>query len=244
MNAFSPQRPLSYVTYRHLFMRALFPLMAHIPYVLLKRHYLPISTLANNDSLDILTAKDMVEDWTNLCSFSAYVNRLKVTDKGRETHLKIYFSDNSTLTLRLVHSLSYVGLTWVDVEAVLGQALINREGIKIADTQFYLEYTYLSAVLSRKPVDNEQVYYFCDQSPLVQAQLLGQFKQRYPVKANSLAELFACTFQHRRRVVSILESLPHNRWRTRVRQMAKQSWRRFWVMPVMQRATRLATGMR
>ncbi|MEO1451149.1 MAG: hypothetical protein AAFV07_16585 [Bacteroidota bacterium] len=244
MNAYSLHRSLNYVTYRHLFMRALFPSVSHLSYVLLKRHFLPVSSLGNSKSLNILTAKSTVEDWINLCSFSPYVQRLDRQEKARKTYLGIQFSDGSSLTLHLVHSLSYLGLTWIDVESVLQQATINREGVKIADPHFYLEYTYLSAVLSRRPVDSEYVYYFCDRPAAFQTRLLRKFKQRYPVQATSLAELFACTYQHRRRVMTMLESLPHNKWSLRFRHLAQHSWKRFKGITWLQRATRFATGIR
>lgn len=244
MNAYTRHRSLNHVTYRHLFMRALFPSVAHLPYVLLKRHFLPISSLGNNKELEILTAKSTLEEWKNLCSYSPYINELETKEKPRETHLLIHFSDGSSLNLRMVHSLSYLGLTWVDITSVLEQATINREGVKIADQLFYLEYTYLAAVLSRKPVDSEYVYFFCDQPMIQQEKLLASFKSRYPVQATSLAELFAKTFQHRRSVVNMLESLPHNRWGIRIRHLARHSWKRLKVIPFMQRASRFATGVR
>lgn len=244
MNAFSHSGPLTYVTYRHLFLRSLFPSVAHLPYILLNRHFLPISSLGNHEVLDILAAKSIVEDWANLCKFSPYVQQLKTQDKGNESLLHIQFTDGSHLCLRIMHSLSYLGLTWVDVEAVLDQAIINRGGIKVAESYFYLEYSYLSAVLSRRSVDSEYVYHFSHFPEPIQQQLLRRFKRQYPVKAGSLDELFARTFQHRRRVVSILESLPHNQWRTRLPQLARHYWIRLRMLPLMQRASRFATGIR
>ncbi|MEL7339547.1 MAG: hypothetical protein AAGM67_03605 [Bacteroidota bacterium] len=134
---------LQRLTHRHLFFRALIPAISNLDYGILIPPNCSLSVLGDLKEVVVCVPLHEREDWRTVCTTSPFVKNCKAVEKIDGLYVNIEFKDGSQLKLQLLSQFGYRGRDSQQIEDILPEVLIHRDGIKIADVCQVVEFHWL-----------------------------------------------------------------------------------------------------
>lgn len=195
---------LNRLTHRHLFLRSLVPAIGNLDYGFLVPENASLSLLGDLPEISVAINTHELEDWKTAATASPFVSRYQQTQKATQTNLALSFQDGSNLNLVLVQAFCYRDKPFLEQAVVLENAMIHRDGIKIANICHAVEYHWLKSHASKSkfPIDFRPL--LLGQAPERQVEAAQYICDKYDLESHRLFHLLTHTPTYRKAIDNVM----------------------------------------
>ncbi|UTW63938.1 hypothetical protein KFE98_07310 [bacterium SCSIO 12741] len=203
--------PLPQEDVKMLFLQDFFGRMANSTYALLKFHENQLEELQPGSDLDILIPKANLEPIKSYLKKYPGVVRARFVDKSFMTTAELHLSDNSFLSLDLLHSFKYKAKAMMNPERMLLTARQEMYGLALPDEVLDFEFVFLFYQLNRADIPAKYRTFFKAFSAKKQDLTIHHLNRKYNLGLENKESLFNASASIRQSLMQTLNQDPRNK---------------------------------
>lgn len=200
---------LENISYKHLFLRSLFPQVSGLHYGLLSTCK-SITSLAENTLIEFVVDESEWQEWIDICSVSVYVKKCSYQNNAGDVKIFLSFKDSSWVEILLIHRVQAQDLEIAPTVSYLRNALINRDGVKVLSRADRFEYFFINSALAGAKFPPSLGHHFLSTHPYEQRLILQHFNHKYKIEVPNLIRLINNISEYRNHLLKKLKNRPIN----------------------------------
>lgn len=202
---------LQQLTYRHLFIRQLIPIMVDANYALLHPSIDSISSLGRFSKIEFLISLNELAEWKSICRYSHLIESHRIIDRSTKTQIYLVFKDQSDLCITLTHCLRERELVIANTDTVLSQVVIEKDGLKKVSPQYLFESTLIKKCLNKQSFYEQEKMIWRLLSSSTTTQIINYLQKKYELPISSLQVWMTDIHIYRPQIVRALFRQPENK---------------------------------
>ncbi|MEM6262699.1 MAG: hypothetical protein AAGI38_09350 [Bacteroidota bacterium] len=166
-------------SYRHTFIRELFPKLYSLRYGFLKYFYQHLDEIPATSDIDLIVDKTELPHWRRMCGSSPYVDHVVFRQTSFALFCELYFRDGSYLELDLIYAFKWKGVVFMNIEEVLRAVRPNDHRVKVPPVTYSFAYIFLFFGLNKAEVPAKYQFHFQSLPEATQQEVQNWFVKRY-----------------------------------------------------------------
>jgi thymidylate kinase len=200
---------------RKIFIRSFFGFLENKSYTVLKSAGKSMQNLSRESDLDLLLAKADLPSTIDWIKSYPGVEKLRYTRRSFMITVQLYFTDQSFLSIDILHAFHRKGLEYIPAAEMLDHTEL-ADGVRILQPAYDYLYIFLFYHLNGASIPAKYSSLFLHSGTETQKAILTLLGSHTGIQAPELCATFAWSAQTQRELIAFLRRSPGNRTLTRI----------------------------
>lgn len=174
------------VSYRKVFIHQFFDAIKSYEYALMKFTEGELDKIAESSDLDICVSKKVAKALIGKIEQNARVLKTKLTSKSYMSTLRVYFKDNSFISIDFIYRFERKSVQLLSNKEVLKNIGVTKEGVKVPQPSIDFEYKLLFYQLNGSAFPQKYKGYYLSLPEGKQKSVLNYINDKYGLEGNAL----------------------------------------------------------